>query len=258
MERRNSPTPINYRPQANNNLPYEEAENMRAIQIRQPFKAEGGENMLMLHLPTAGFDSAVLSFAAMNENAGVNGLLIDYSFRYAVNPQNADTTFFWTDEGLAEQDTYKSLADGAYQLYTVDFSDIGTAANNPDFRVRIRFDAPNSTLANGGRVTFNNFSLDGNPQPFNPGPQTELFLGKNYPNPFNNLTTIPFRLAENGHVRLEVFTTLGQRVALLHDEPLQAGEHRMLFDSARLSSGIYIYRLQTEGYMLSRMMVLIR
>lgn len=258
MERRNSPTGINYRPEANDNLPYEEAENLRAIQIRQPFEADGRENSLMFHLPTTGFDSAVLSFAAMNENAGVNGLFIDYSFRFSVNSQTADTTFFWTTDGLAEQDLYKSLTNGIYQLYTVDFSDISTVSNNSDFRVRLRFDAPNSTLAQGDRVTFNNVSLDGNPVPFLPGPQTELFLGQNYPNPFTSLTTIPFTLAETGHVRLEVFTTLGQRVALLRDEQMQAGDHRVFFDTGQLSSGIYIYRIQTQNYMLNRSMVLIR
>ena len=257
MERRNQPTPINYRPENNNNIPFDQFEGMRGLQIRQPFALEDRENTIIFKMPTVGFDSVVMSFVAMNENADVDGLFIDYSVQFQTTIQS-DTTFVWTDEGLSDNDKYKNLVDGNYQLYTVDFSDISSAANNPEFRIRIRFDARNPSATDGNRVTFNNISLDGNPLSDDQNIVADFLLGKNYPNPFNNNTTIPFTMNETGHVRLEVFNTLGQRVALLLDENVQFGDYQVLFDGSTLASGIYLYRMNVDGFIQSRMMVFIK
>lgn len=147
MERRNSPTPINYRPEGNNGIPYEDAE-MRAIQIRQPFTGDGGENTVIFHLPTTDFKDAVFRFAAIDEEAADN-LVIDYSVT-AGNP-------VWINTGLANPTP--ALSD-AYQLYEVDFSPVSLANNNPNFKLRIRFSGSNMSADDGNRVTFNNFSLD--------------------------------------------------------------------------------------------------
>jgi putative ABC transport system ATP-binding protein len=53
MERRNRPTGINYRPEGYHGRPYD-ANRMRALQIRQPFTGDGGENTLIFDLPTTG------------------------------------------------------------------------------------------------------------------------------------------------------------------------------------------------------------
>ncbi len=257
MERRNQPTPINYRPEGNNNLQYDEFLGLRALQIRQPFESGGRESSLILKMPTVGFESVVMSFAAMSENAEVNGLFIDYSTQFEFSGQS-DTTFVWTDEGLSDNDKYKSLVDGTYQLHTVDFSEVNRAANNPEFRVRIRFDAQNSTMAGGNRVTFSNITLDGNALQEDDNNISDFVLGRNYPNPFSNTTTIPFTVYESGYLRLEVFNTLGQRVALLYDDTIQDGDYQVPFDGLNLASGIYLYRMNVDGYIQSRMMVLIK
>lgn len=72
-------------------------------------------------------------------------------------------------------------------------------------------------------------------------------LAQNYPNPFNPTTTITFTLSENSHVTLKVFDNLGREVATLVDADLKTGVvHRAIFDASRLSSGLYLYRLETE------------
>lgn len=265
MERRNQPTPINYRAQGNNNLSYEAVGSIRAMQVRQPFSVADRENTLLLHLPTDGFESVILSFAAMDENAGARGLHIDYAVAFDVISTTGgqiDTMYTWTTEGLADADRYKSLTTGVYQLYTVDFSKIDGVSGNPDFRVRIRFDVPNGTVANGDRVTFNNIALDARRQTVSTPLASDLpdrfELGQNYPNPFNPVTTIPFSLTESASVRLEVYNLVGQRVAVLRDEVMAAGWHQVRFDATGLASGVYVYRLQTAGLVQTRKLVLIR
>ncbi len=88
-------------------------------------------------------------------------------------------------------------------------------------------------------------------------PQT-FALEQNYPNPFNPSTTIRYALPWTTHVRLEILNTLGQRVALPVDATQPAGYHQITIDEPHLSSGVYFYRLQVEGNMLTRRMILLR
>lgn len=86
----------------------------------------------------------------------------------------------------------------------------------------------------------------------------QVALKQNYPNPFNPTTTIQFRLNEASKVNLDVFNMQGQKVAALINENKSAGEHQVTFNAESLSSGIYIYRLQTGSHTLTRRMVLIK
>lgn len=86
----------------------------------------------------------------------------------------------------------------------------------------------------------------------------ELHLAQNYPNPFNPTTQISYTLPERANVRLEVYNSMGQRVMLLHNGPLPAGQHFATFDGSQLASGIYIYRLEAGLEALTKKMVLIK
>ncbi|MEX2632978.1 MAG: T9SS type A sorting domain-containing protein [Balneolales bacterium] len=83
-------------------------------------------------------------------------------------------------------------------------------------------------------------------------------LAQNYPNPFNPSTNISFSLPAAGNVMLKVYNLLGQEVATLVNERMSAGTHMIAFNAGGLSSGTYIYRLQSGGNIQTRMMMLIK
>ncbi len=88
------------------------------------------------------------------------------------------------------------------------------------------------------------------------GIPTRYQLLQNYPNPFNPSTVIPFDLPAKGHVVLKVFDTLGREVRTLLDQDMPAGRHQVVFDASALATGIYYYRLNYNGKVLSRKMLL--
>ena len=83
-------------------------------------------------------------------------------------------------------------------------------------------------------------------------------LHQNYPNPFNPTTSISFSIPQAMRVELGVFDILGRQVALLASGNRMAGTHTVSFDGAGLSSGMYVFRLNTESSSLSRTMILLK
>lgn len=73
-------------------------------------------------------------------------------------------------------------------------------------------------------------------------------LHQNYPNPFNPVTKIRFDIKDAGNVKLTVFNSIGERVAVLYDGFLTYGKFEMDFNASQLSSGIYFYRLETDNF----------
>jgi len=86
----------------------------------------------------------------------------------------------------------------------------------------------------------------------------EFRLSQNYPNPFNPSTRISYSLPSGGFTVLTVHNILGERVATLFDGVQAAGEHSVTFSGSNLSSGVYFYRLQHNGQILTRRMVLLK
>ncbi|MBD3375388.1 T9SS type A sorting domain-containing protein [candidate division KSB1 bacterium] len=68
----------------------------------------------------------------------------------------------------------------------------------------------------------------------------------NYPNPFNPATSIRFRLQRETRVRIDVFAADGRHLRTLADSYLSAGEQNIKFDGQGLSSGVYMYRVQSS------------
>ena len=83
-------------------------------------------------------------------------------------------------------------------------------------------------------------------------------LSQNYPNPFNPSTTIAFDLPKSTKVTLKVFNILGEEVATLVSDRPSAGSYSYEWDASSLASGVYIYRLQADGFVQTRKMILMK
>jgi len=79
-----------------------------------------------------------------------------------------------------------------------------------------------------------------------------------YPNPFNPTITITFDLPVASNVKFDVFDIHGRIVGARLPRPYNAGSHSITFDGSNLSSGLYLYRIETESFSAVRKMVLIK
>ena len=83
-------------------------------------------------------------------------------------------------------------------------------------------------------------------------------LSQNYPNPFNPSTVINFNLPRVSNVELKVYNLLGQEVATLVNQEMNAGNHDVKFNASSLSSGIYFYTLKAGDFISSKKMLLLK
>lgn len=87
---------------------------------------------------------------------------------------------------------------------------------------------------------------------------TSYELAQNYPNPFNPLTTIAYDLPRASEVTLTVYTISGQKVSTLVSGYQPAGQYRVDWEGRVSASGVYLYRLEAEGFTKTQRMVLMK
>jgi hypothetical protein len=95
------------------------------------------------------------------------------------------------------------------------------------------------------------------------GIPTEFALHENYPNPFNPTTTLRFDLPEVSNVTLTIYNMLGQRVRTFNMDDTPAGYHSIKWNATndygeQVGAGVYLYQLQTKGFVKTRKMVLLK
>ena len=89
------------------------------------------------------------------------------------------------------------------------------------------------------------------------GPK-DFALYQNYPNPFNPNTTIKFALPVKTNLSLNIYNTLGEKVAEIFKGEMEEGYHEMMFNASGLSSGIYLYKIESENFNSTKKMILMK
>ncbi len=83
-------------------------------------------------------------------------------------------------------------------------------------------------------------------------------LSQNYPNPFNPVTKINFAIPKSGFVTIKIYDLLGKEVRTLVNETKNAGSYSVDFNGSELSSGIYFYKINVNGFSDIKKMTLIK
>jgi len=105
--------------------------------------------------------------------------------------------------------------------------------------IKYTYQKPNEIITNTGEI-----------ESFN--------LAQNFPNPFNPVTSISYRLSSAGIVSIKVYSILGKEVTSLVNEYKPAGSYRVEFNGSDLASGVYLYRMQAGEYSTVRKMTLVK
>jgi hypothetical protein len=176
---------------------------------------------------TAGNEKVTLSWATASETDNDrfeivrNGRMIGHVAGAGTSPSRHD--YAWSEEGLNNGMTY------TYTLRTVDINgqalDLATVSATPNFAA---------------------------------GEVSEYSLHQNYPNPFNPVTTIAFDLPDAGNVSLKIYNLFGQEVRTVVSGTLPQGRHVVSFNAGDLSSGVYLYRIEVNGFAAEKKMLLMK
>jgi len=89
-------------------------------------------------------------------------------------------------------------------------------------------------------------------------PPNNFVLYPNYPNPFNPLTKIKFEIPVSSFVTLKIYDVLGRELKVLINEYKTSGMYEIEFDGTKHASSIYFYRLQSEDYVRTKKMLLLK
>ncbi len=86
----------------------------------------------------------------------------------------------------------------------------------------------------------------------------EYILNQNYPNPFNPSTVITYSIPVSSKVILTVYDALGKFITTLVNENQEAGNYSVNFNSTGLSNGMYFYKMQSDNFVKTNKMLLLK
>jgi hypothetical protein len=210
------------------------------------------KQLLVLGKTTTGLRTATTTWGA---------LPVELS-SFAASVTYRDVTLNWSTATEINNSTFQIERKS---FSSEDWSVIGNVAGNGTSSIAHEYSFNDRNLVSGiytyrlKQIDFNgNFEYHNLNGEVMIGTPTEFKLSQNYPNPFNPSTTINFDMPKEGFVSLKVFNTSGKEVASLVNETRSAGYHSVNFNASALSSGVYYYRLESNGITKTMKMALIK
>jgi len=219
------------------------------------FPMSGSSDIAMLYVPTESIEmlqvplntTVSADFAVRNlGNVALNGMIaIPNGFTLSHNGETLPPSYAYEVEAMSSKVFTLSYTTGATGVVIND--EITITSNdqyNPVYAIAVTLQTSSSN-PNDGLI-----------------PALTALEG-NYPNPFNPETAIRFSLKEAAPVRINIFNIKGQLVQSLVNSDLQAGYHKVVWNGKdsrgnRVSSGIYMYRMETPKYTKTMKMMLMK
>jgi len=84
------------------------------------------------------------------------------------------------------------------------------------------------------------------------------YLAQNYPNPFNPSTVINYSVARAGQVTLKLYNIIGKEIASLINEYKEPGNYYCELNGKDLTSGVYLYKLQSGNFVSVKKLILMK
>ena len=81
---------------------------------------------------------------------------------------------------------------------------------------------------------------------------------QNYPHMFNPSTTIEFSIPKSEFVTLKIYNLLGQEVTTLVSDKLTPGNYKYTWDASGFASGVYFYKIDSDGFVQTKKLILLR
>ncbi len=85
---------------------------------------------------------------------------------------------------------------------------------------------------------------------------TGFSLSQNYPNPFNPTTNLEFGISKSGFVTFKIYDIIGKEIETLVNDKLSPGKYKTEWNASNYSSGVYFYKLQSDGFVETKKMLL--
>lgn len=179
-------------------------------------------------------------------------------FEWWAEYSDFDSSYYaWMTAGTFDTDTLITDADGGVGILAGESVDLQTNASRTVYMAIAAGNDEADMLSNMGVAVQKYYSITSVEVDHNSVPDGYV-LEQNYPNPFNPSTAIKFGIPEASNVRLKIFNSLGEEVAELVNEYMDAGTYTYNFDASKLPSGIYVYTLQAGEQLISKKMTLIK
>jgi Zn-dependent metalloprotease len=209
----------------------------RGINIGNPVFASNSDNIIALDRMDENGQVLVL---AVNLNTGDAGIVTN-------NYSSLGSPAFSTDDGKMYYH-YIDESTLTYEIWSVDLAADGITGSGND-KGEIENAVYPLAFAIGTRPT---------DVPAAAVLPSIILLDQNYPNPFNPGTEIRFQVSQESKLVLKVYDLLGREIATVAEGVFSPGVHTVRFDASGLSSGVYLYRLEGEGSIQTRRMMLVK
>ena len=211
-----------------------------------------GSQRLVLALPVIGTKRVTADWGALPVELA--------SFSSSISGRNVNLSWTTSSENNNSGFNVERRISG-----TNDWVTIGNVAGNGTVNNPVSYSFTDRNLLTGKYIyRLKQIDYNGNYEYFDLNSEVnigtpEMFnLHQNYPNPFNPTTNISYDLANDGNVTLKIYNISGKEVATLVNEFKTSGYHSVTFDASGISSGIYYYKLEANGFNKVMKMVLVK